>query len=173
MRNGANSPIAGITHAVTLLLVVLLAAPLAKYIPLTVLGAVLLVVAYNMGDWQEFRVLHKHTKSDAAVFVVTFVLTVVFDLTVAVEVGMVLAAGLFIKRVTDTTQVRRWTRRSRAAKGTNASKRAKRRADLSRIRRASFRCGRQAGQCADDAQEQRHAWSSCTWRRLLRSMAPL
>jgi sulfate permease, SulP family len=105
VRNGANSPVAGITHAVTLLLVVLLAAPLATYIPLTVLGAVLLVVAYNMGDWQEFRVLLKHTKSDAAVFIVTFVLTVIFDLTVAVEVGMVLAAGLFIKRVTDTTQV--------------------------------------------------------------------
>ena len=105
VRNGANSPIAGITHAITLLLVVLLAAPLAQYIPLTVLGAVLLVVAYNMGDWQEFRVLAKHTRSDAAVFVVTFVLTVIFDLTVAVEVGMVLAAGLFIKRVTDTTQV--------------------------------------------------------------------
>lgn len=105
VRNGANSPIAGVVHALTLLSVVLLAAPLASFIPLTVLGAVLLVVAYNMGDWQEFRVLHRHTKSDAAVFIVTFVLTVVFDLTVAVEVGMVLAAGLFIKRVTDTTHV--------------------------------------------------------------------
>ncbi|HTO05011.1 MAG TPA: SulP family inorganic anion transporter, partial [Opitutus sp.] len=105
VRNGANSPVAGIVHAIALLLMVLLAAPLAKFIPLTVLGAVLLVVAYNMGDWEEFRVLHRQTKSDAAVFVVTFVLTVIFDLTVAVEVGMVLAAGLFIKRVTDTTQV--------------------------------------------------------------------
>jgi SulP family sulfate permease len=66
---------------------------------------VLIVVAFNMGDWEEFRVLHRHTKSDAAVFIVTFALTVIFDLSVAVEVGMILAAGLFIKRVTDTTQV--------------------------------------------------------------------
>jgi SulP family sulfate permease len=93
------------THALTLLLIVLVAAPVAKFIPLTVLAAVLIIVALNMGDWEEFRVLHRHTKSDAAVFLVTFVLTVVFDLTVAVEVGMVLAAGLFIKRVTDTTRV--------------------------------------------------------------------
>ena len=93
------------THALALLLIVLVAAPVAKFIPLAVLAAVLIVVALNMGDWEEFRVLHRHTKSDAAVFLVTFVLTVIFDLTVAVEVGMVLAAGLFIKRVTDTTHV--------------------------------------------------------------------
>ena len=105
VRNGAGSPVAGMIHAVVLLLIVLIAAPVAKFIPLTVLAAVLLVVAFKMGDWEEFRVLHRHTKSDAAVFVVTFGLTVVFDLTVAVEVGMILAAGLFIKRVTDTTQV--------------------------------------------------------------------
>jgi SulP family sulfate permease len=105
VRNGAGSPIAGITHAVALLVIVLIAAPVAKFIPLSVLAAVLVVVALNMGDWEEFRVLHRHTKSDAAVFLVTFVLTVIFDLTVAVEVGMILAAGLFIKRVTDTTHV--------------------------------------------------------------------
>lgn len=105
VRNGAGSPVAGIVHALTLLAIVLVAAPVAKFIPLTVLAAVLLVVAFNMGDWAEFRVLHRYAKSDAAVFLVTFVLTVIFDLTVAVEVGMVLAAGLFIKRVTDTTQV--------------------------------------------------------------------
>jgi SulP family sulfate permease len=105
VRTGANSPVAGITHALALLVVVLVAAPLAKFIPLSVLGAVLVVVAFKMGDWEEFRVLSRHSKSDAAVFVVTFTLTVIFDLTVAVEVGMILAAGLFIKRVTDTTQV--------------------------------------------------------------------
>lgn len=105
IRNGAHSPIAGMVHAAVLLLVVLVAAPLATYVPLTVLAAVLLGVALNMGDWAEFRVLNRHTKSDASVFVVTFVLTVIFDLTIAVEVGMILAAGLFIKRVTDTTQV--------------------------------------------------------------------
>ncbi len=105
VRNGATSPIAGIVHALVLLVIVLVAAPFAKFIPLVVLAAVLIVVALNMGDWEEFRVLRRHTKSDAAVFVVTFGLTVLFDLTVAIEVGMILAAGLFIKRVTDTTQV--------------------------------------------------------------------
>ena len=105
VRNGGRTPVAGMTHALGLLIFGLVAAPVAKYIPLTVLGAVLIVVALAMGDWEEFRVLGRHTKSDAAVFLVTFTLTVVFDLTVAVEVGMILAAGLFIKRVTDTTQV--------------------------------------------------------------------
>ena len=105
VRNGASSPVAGIVHSITLLLVVLVLAPLAKFIPLTVLGAVLIVVAFRMGDWEEFVLLNRQARSDAAVFLVTFVLTVVFDLTIAVEVGMILAAGLFIKRVSDTTQV--------------------------------------------------------------------
>ena len=105
VRNGAGSPIAGIVHALTLLAIVLIAAPLAKYIPLTALGAVLIVVAIRMGEWDEFLLLKRQARSDAAVFLVTFFLTVVFDLTVAVEIGMVLAAGLFIKRVTDTTHV--------------------------------------------------------------------
>ncbi len=105
VRNGAGTPIAGLVHAGVLLVIVLVAAPVAKFIPLTVLAAVLIAVAVKMGDWSEFRMLHRHTKSDAAVFLVTFILTVIFDLTVAVEVGMVLAAGLFIKRVTDTTHV--------------------------------------------------------------------
>lgn len=105
VRNGASSPIAGITHSATLLLIVLIAAPLAKFIPLTTLGAVLVVVAIRMGEWDEFVLLKKQARSDAAVFLVTFALTVLFDLTVAVEMGMILAAGLFIKRVTDTTHV--------------------------------------------------------------------
>jgi SulP family sulfate permease len=105
VRNGATTPVAGIVHALTLLLIVLLAAPLAKFIPLTVLGAVLIVVSIRMGEWREFLLLKRQAASDAAVFLVTFLLTVVFDLTVAVEIGMILAAGLFIKRVSDTTQV--------------------------------------------------------------------
>jgi SulP family sulfate permease len=105
VRNGARTPIAGMVHALTLLVIVLLAAPLAKFIPLTVLGAVLIVVSLNMGEWDEFLLLPRQTKSDAVVFLVTFTLTVVFDLSVAVEVGMVLAAFLFVKRVADTTQV--------------------------------------------------------------------
>ncbi len=105
IRNGGTSPIAGIVHALTLLVIVLVAAPLAKFIPLTTLGAVLVVVAIRMGEWDEFVLLKRQARSDAAVFLVTFFLTVVFDLTVAVEIGMLLAAGLFIKRVTDTTHV--------------------------------------------------------------------
>lgn len=105
VRNGATSPVAGMTHALALMLIVVLAAPAAKHIPLTVLGAVLLVVAFRMGDWAEFRVLRRMPKSDAVVFVVTFALTVMFDLTIAVGVGMVLAAGLVVKRIDDTTHV--------------------------------------------------------------------
>ncbi len=105
IRSGATSPIAGMIHALTLLVIVLVAAPLARYIPLAVLGAVLIVVSLNMGEWDEFLLLKRQAKSDAVVFLVTFVLTVVFDLTVAVEIGMILAAFLFIKRVSDTTEV--------------------------------------------------------------------
>jgi SulP family sulfate permease len=105
VRNGASSPVAGMTHALTILLVVLVAAPLAQYVPLTVLGAVLLFVAFKMGDWDEFLMLRRQARSDAAVFLLTFGLTVVFDLTVAVKAGLILAAVLFIKRVADTTQV--------------------------------------------------------------------
>ena len=91
VRNGAQSPVAGMTHAVTLLVIVLLAAPLAKLIPLTALGAVLIVVALRMGEWDEFLLLGRQTKSDAAVFLVTFILTTCFDLTVAVKWGLILA----------------------------------------------------------------------------------
>ncbi len=105
IRSGATSPIAGLVHAATLLGIVLLAAPLARFIPLTVLGAVLIVVSLKMGEWDEFLLLRQQAKSDAAVFLVTFVLTVVFDLSVAVEIGMILAAFLFIRRVSDATEV--------------------------------------------------------------------
>jgi len=105
VRSGAVSPVAGIIHAITLLLILLVAAPLAKFIPLATLSAVLMIVAYNMGEWREFKLLGKYQKSDAAVFLTTFGLTVVFDLTVAVEIGMVLASFLFIRRISETTQV--------------------------------------------------------------------
>ena len=105
IRCGAGSPVAGIVHAVFLLVVLLVAAPLAKDIPLCVLAAVLAVVALRMGEWEEFGLLNKKPKGDTAVFIATFGLTVLFDLTVAVEVGLVLAAFSFIKRVADTTQV--------------------------------------------------------------------
>jgi SulP family sulfate permease len=105
VKNGGRSPVAGIIHATTLLAVILAAAPLAKYIPLATLSAVLVVVAYNMGEWHQFVRLPKWPKSDAAVFLTAFALTVLMDLTVAVEIGMVLAAVLFIKRISETTQI--------------------------------------------------------------------
>jgi SulP family sulfate permease len=105
IRCGAVSPVAGIIHAATLLLVLVVAAPLAKYIPLATLSAVLMVVAFNMGEWEEFRLLLRYPKSDAAVFLTTFALTVIFDLTIAVEIGMILAAFLFIRRISEMTRV--------------------------------------------------------------------
>jgi sulfate permease, SulP family len=105
VKNGGRSPVAGMVHAATLLVIILVAAPLAKYIPLATLSAVLVVVAYNMGEWHNFTRLLKWPKCDSAVFLAAFGLTVVVDLTVAVEVGMVLAAVLFIKRISETTQI--------------------------------------------------------------------
>ena len=105
VRSGARTPIAGIVHAITLVLILLFAAPLAKYVPLAVLAAILLVVAYNMGEWGETAKLMKLTKSDISVWFVTFLLTVMADLTVAVEFGMILAALLFIRKVAVTTTV--------------------------------------------------------------------
>ena len=105
IRSGAKTPVAGIVHAITLLLILLLAAPLARHIPLAVLAAILLVVAYNMGDWREIPELLRLSKTDVTVWVATFGLTVFTDLTTAVGVGMALAALLFIRRVADTTTV--------------------------------------------------------------------
>jgi SulP family sulfate permease len=105
IRAGARTPVAGMVHALTLLLVLLVAAPLAGAIPMSVLAAILFVVAWNMGEWSEIPELLRLTKTDIAVWLTTFTLTVFADLTVAVEVGMTLAALLFIKRVADTTTV--------------------------------------------------------------------
>jgi SulP family sulfate permease len=105
IRSGARTPVAGIVHAMTLLVVLLVAAPLTRDVPLAVLAAILMVVAWNMGDWTEIPELLRLTKTDVAVWLVTFALTVFADLTQAVGVGMVCAALLFIKRVADTTTV--------------------------------------------------------------------
>ncbi|PYV79631.1 MAG: sodium-independent anion transporter [Acidobacteria bacterium] len=105
IRSGAQSPIAGIIHALTLLCVLLFAAPLASYIPMAALAGILMIVAYNMGEWREIPQLLKLTKTDISVWLVTFGLTVFADLTVAVEAGMILAALLFITRVANTTTV--------------------------------------------------------------------
>lgn len=104
-RSGAKTPVAGIVHAITLLALVLLLAPFAKFVPLATLAAVLFVVAYNMGEWHEIPNILRLGLADKAVWLTTFVLTVVADLTVAVAVGMALAALLYIYRVASTTTV--------------------------------------------------------------------
>ena len=105
IKCGARTPVAGIIHAIVLLGIILVAAPLAKFIPLAALSAVLVNVALNMGEWHNFKRLSRWPASDAVVFLTAFSLTVIIDLTVAVEIGMVLAAILFIKRVSETTQI--------------------------------------------------------------------
>ncbi|MCG6933872.1 MAG: sulfate permease [Gallionella sp.] len=105
VRSGASSPISGMVHALTLVVIVLIAAPLAKNIPLPTLSAILVIVAINMGEWEGFLTLRKYPISDSTVLVVTFLLTVIFGLTVAVEVGMFIAVFTFIRRITNLTHV--------------------------------------------------------------------
>lgn len=108
VKNGGRSPVAGMVHAVVLALIMVLLMPYAKLIPMTTLSAVLIVVAYNMSGWREFIAMRKSPKSDYTVLLVTFALTVCFDLVVAIEVGMIMAALLFMSRMASTTEVRRW-----------------------------------------------------------------
>ncbi len=105
IRSGAQTPIAGMVHALTLLGILLVAAPLARFVPLASLAAVLFVVAYNMGEWREIGAILRLSKTDISVWITTFALTVLADLTVAVGVGMALAALLYIRRVSETTTV--------------------------------------------------------------------
>jgi SulP family sulfate permease len=105
IRSGALTPVSGIVHALTLLGILLVAAPLARFIPLATLAAVLFVVAWNMGEWREIGGVLRMTRADIAVWLVTFTLTVIADLTVAVGVGMALAALLYIYRIAETTTV--------------------------------------------------------------------
>ncbi|SHE32169.1 SulP family inorganic anion transporter [Alkalibacter saccharofermentans] len=105
VKNGGRTPIAGIVHALFLLLIMQIFMPLAKLIPMTSLGAILLVVAYNMSEWRSFKGLLRSTKSDVTVLLLTFILTVVFDLIIAIQIGMLAAMFLFIRRMADSTQV--------------------------------------------------------------------
>jgi sulfate permease, SulP family len=105
IRSGALTPVAGMVHALTLLAILLVAAPLARFVPLAALAAVLFVVAYNMGEWREIGTIIRLSKTDIAVWITTFALTVLADLTVAVGVGMALAALLYIYRIAETTTV--------------------------------------------------------------------
>jgi SulP family sulfate permease len=110
IRSGALTPVAGMVHALTLLAILLVAAPLARFVPLATLAAVLFVVAYNMGEWREISTILRLSKTDIAVWFTTFALTVFADLTVAVGVGMTLAALLYIYRIAETTTVEPVTR---------------------------------------------------------------
>ncbi len=109
VKNGGRTPVAGMVHAVVLLVVLLVAMPLASYIPMPAIAAILFMVAYNMSEWREFVSIVKHSpKSDILVLVVTFVLTIVFDLVVAICVGLVLSTLLFMKRMSDETNAYGW-----------------------------------------------------------------
>lgn len=120
VKNGGRSPIAGIVHAVVLLLFLLVFMPLAKMIPMPIIAAILFMVAYNMSEWRHFvRICRTSPRSDILVLVVTFVLTVVFDLVVAIAVGIVLAAILFIKNISDLTSVRVWKNETKDMAGRN------------------------------------------------------
>jgi SulP family sulfate permease len=105
IRSGAKSPVSGIVHSLTLLVIILVAAPLARFIPLPTLAAILMIVAYRMGEWHEIPSIIRLSAADRAVWAATFALTVFADLTIAVQVGMLLAALLFIHRVASTTTV--------------------------------------------------------------------
>jgi SulP family sulfate permease len=105
INNGGRSPVAGIIHAVVLLLILLFLGPLTRHIPMACLAGVLVIVAYNMSEWRTFRSLMKNPKSDVTVLLVTFFLTVIFDLTVAIEVGILLAMVLLVKRIAETATV--------------------------------------------------------------------
>ena len=105
INNGGKTPIAGIIHAVVLLLILLLLMPLAQYIPMACLAGVLVIVSYNMSGWRTFKGLLKNPKSDVSVLLITFFLTVIFDLTVAIEWGLVIACVLFMRRVMETTEI--------------------------------------------------------------------
>jgi len=106
INNGGRTPVAGIVHAVVLLIIFLVLMPLAAYIPMSCLAGVLVVVAYNMSGWRTFLQLMKNPKSDIIVLFITFLLTVIFDLTVAIEVGLLIACLLFMRRMAETTQIK-------------------------------------------------------------------
>ncbi|MDL2223657.1 STAS domain-containing protein, partial [Bacteroidales bacterium OttesenSCG-928-M11] len=105
INNGGRTPVAGIIHAIVLLLILLFLGPLTKHIPMACLAGVLIIVSYNMSDWRTFLSLLKNPKSDVIVLLVTFFLTVIFDLTIAIEIGILLAMVLLVKRVSETSHI--------------------------------------------------------------------
>ncbi|MBQ9940056.1 MAG: STAS domain-containing protein [Clostridia bacterium] len=115
VKNGGKTPVSGIVHAVVLLLILVVLMPYAAWIPMPVIAAVLFMVAYNMSEWRQFvKICKTAPKSDIIVLVLTFVLTVVFDLVVAIEIGLLLAVILFMKRMTEVTHIRPWSKADEA-----------------------------------------------------------
>lgn len=105
INNGGKTPVAGVIHAIVLLLILMFLMPLAEFIPMPCLAGVLVIVSYNMSEWRTFKALMKNPKSDIAVLLVTFFLTVIFDLTIAIEIGMIIACLLFMRRILETTKI--------------------------------------------------------------------
>lgn len=105
INNGGRTPVAGIIHAIVLLLILLFLGPLTKHIPMACLAGVLVIVSYNMSEWRTFKSLMKNSRSDVAVLLTTFLLTVIFDLTIAIEIGLLLALVLFMKRMSEVTHI--------------------------------------------------------------------
>ncbi len=121
ISNGGRTPVAGIVHALVLLLIFLFLMPLINYVPMACLGAVLMVVAYNMSGWRTIVGIFKAPKSDISVLIVTFLLTVIFDLTIAIEIGLLLAVVLFLRRVTENTEIKVYSEQLDVAEGTDLS----------------------------------------------------
>lgn len=119
ISNGGRTPVAGIIHSLVLLLIFLFAMPLINYVPLACLGAVLMVVSYNMSGWRTIVGIFHSPKSDISVLLVTFFLTVVFDLTIAIEIGLLLAVLLFLRRVTENTEIKVYSEQLDVAEGTD------------------------------------------------------
>ena len=121
ITNGGRTPVAGIVHALVLLLIFLFAMPLINYIPMACLAAVLVVVAYNMSGWRTIVGIFHAPKSDISVLMVTFLLTVIFDLTIAIEIGLLLAVVLFMRRVMENTEIKVYSEQLDVAEGTDLS----------------------------------------------------
>lgn len=118
INNGGKTPVAGLIHSVVLLLILLFLGPLTRHIPMACLAGVLIIVSYNMSEWRTFCSLMKNPKSDVSVLLVTFFLTVIFDLTIAIEIGLLIAMVLFMRRVAETTKVSVSTHRIDLSEGT-------------------------------------------------------
>ncbi|MDE7237154.1 MAG: STAS domain-containing protein, partial [Paramuribaculum sp.] len=120
ITNGGRTPVAGVIHAVVLLLIFLFLMPLINMVPMACLAAVLVNVAYNMSGWRTIRAIFHNPKSDISVLAVTFILTVVFDLTIAIEIGLLLAIILFLRRVMENTEIKAYSGELDIAEGTEA-----------------------------------------------------